>query len=169
MTLAHYCQANTNYIFIFLLLLLEKKKEGDLTPSPNFQPLPQQPAGTRDSLSAFSPEHNTHSLRHPLPNEHYKHSLQCCAFFVSRFIVRVGLLFFFRLQSGGRGGAVGGRLIKEEPAAACSQPFWRKAFNTAARQRSKPLSRHWEGDSITILLEPPCLKPSQKKKEKTLE
>lgn len=76
------------------------------------------------------------------------------------------VFFFLRLQSGGRGGAVGGRLIKEEPAAACSQPFWRKAFNTAARQRSKPLSRHWEGDSITILLEPPCLKPSQKKKER---
>lgn len=94
----------------------------------------------------------------------------CSVVFFLCLVSLCGLVFFFlRLQSGGRGGAVGGRLIKEEPAAACSQPFWRKAFNTAARQRSKPLSRHWEGDSITILLEPPCLKPSQKKEKKKPE
>lgn len=145
-----------------------------MTPSPNCQPLLQQPgrgggggARARDSFFVF----NT-------PTQHtvFQASPPHCAFLTLRavfgwffslscLIVHVGLPFL-QLQSGGRGGAVGGRLIKELPAAACSPPFWRKAFNTAARQRSKPLSRHWEGDSITILLEPRCLKPSQKKEGK---
>lgn len=42
--------------------------------------------------------------------------------------------------------------------------IWRKPFNSGAQERSKPSSQHWEGDSITILLETGCY-PSKKKKK----